>query len=134
MSRESVSVYVCPQCSLLTPEPDSLSNLLNHHWAARSSTHTQGYVYLYLRYLKLLLICFFSFSFHPHAYLCPCCVMSIALLAGTGEPPSVTLRTSMDFLSGLLLPWRFNMGESTRFLGGSGETARQVDSEYTQCT
>lgn len=57
--------------------------------------------------------------FHLHPHLCPCCVMSMALLAGTGEPPSVTLSTSMDFLSGLLLPWRFNMGESTRFLGGS---------------
>lgn len=42
--------------------------------------------------------------FHLHPHLCPCCVMSMALLAGTGEPPSVTLSTSMDFLSGLLLP------------------------------
>lgn len=52
--------------------------------------------------------------------------MSIALLAGTGEPPSVTLRTSMDFLSGLLLPWRFNMGESTRFRGGSAPHRRDT--------
>lgn len=43
--RESVSV--CPQCSLLTPEPDWLSNLLKHYWAVRSSTHTniQSYIY-----------------------------------------------------------------------------------------
>lgn len=27
----------------------------------------------------------------------------------------------MDFLSGLRLPWRLSMGESTRFLGGSAE-------------
>lgn len=51
--------------------------------------------------------------------LCPCCVMSMALLAGTGEPPSVTLNTSIDFLSGLLFPCLFSIGESTRFRGGS---------------
>lgn len=55
-------------------------------------------------------------------HLCPCCVMSMALLAGTGEPPSVTLNTSIDFLSGLLFPCLFSMGESTRFLGGSAHT------------
>ena len=107
-------------CSLLTPRARlRCQNLLKLCcWAASSSTQppTQSYVHLYWN-----IDSFFkkAFSFHLHAYLCPCCVMSMALLAGTGEPPSVTLRTSMDFLSGLLLPWRFNMGESTRFLGGS---------------
>lgn len=52
-------------------------------------------------------------------HLCPCCAISIALRAGTGEPPSVTLRTSIDFLSGLRFPCLFSIGESTRFLGGS---------------
>lgn len=52
-------------------------------------------------------------------YLCPCCAISIALRAGTGDPPSVTLRTSIDFLSGLRFPCLFSIGESTRFLGGS---------------
>lgn len=40
VSRESVSVNVCLQCSLLTLDPDSLSELLKHHRAARSSSHT----------------------------------------------------------------------------------------------
>ena len=52
-------------------------------------------------------------------HLCPCCAISIALRAGTGEPPSVTLRTSIDFLSGRRFPCLFSIGESTRFLGGS---------------
>lgn len=52
-------------------------------------------------------------------HLCPCCAISIALRAGTGEPPSVTLRTSIDFLSGRRFPCLFSIGESTRFRGGS---------------
>lgn len=55
------------------------------------------------------------------SHLCPCVAMSRARRTGTGEPPSVTLSTSMDFLSGLRLPWRLSMGESTRFLGGSAD-------------
>ena len=51
--------------------------------------------------------------------------MSMARRTGTGEPPSVTLSTSMDFLSGLRLPWRLSMGESTRFLGGSAERGQR---------
>lgn len=47
--------------------------------------------------------------------------MSMARRTGTGDPPSVTLSTSIDFLSGLRFPWRLSMGESTRFLGGSAE-------------
>lgn len=47
--------------------------------------------------------------------------MSMARRTGTGDPPSVTLSTSMDFLSGRRLPCRLSMGESTRFLGGSAE-------------
>lgn len=57
-------------------------------------------------------------------HLCPCVAMSMARRTGTGEPPSVTLSTSMDFRSGLRLPWRLSMGESTRFLGGSAERAQ----------
>lgn len=57
----------------------------------------------------------------PLSHLCPCVAMSMARRTGTGDPPSVTLRTSMDFLSGLRLPWRLSIGESTRFLGGSAE-------------
>lgn len=52
-------------------------------------------------------------------YLWPCWAISMALRAGTGEPPSVTLSTSMDFRSGRRLPCRFSIGESTRFRGGS---------------
>lgn len=55
------------------------------------------------------------------SHLWPCAAMSRARRTGTGEPPSVTLSTSMDFLSGLRLPWRLSMGESTRFLGGSAD-------------
>lgn len=55
------------------------------------------------------------------SHLWPCEAMSRARRTGTGEPPSVTLSTSMDFLSGLRLPWRLSMGESTRFLGGSAD-------------
>lgn len=51
--------------------------------------------------------------------LCPCCAMSMARLTGTGEPPSVTLSTSIDLRSGLLLLCLVKSGESTRFLGGS---------------
>lgn len=118
-ARQSVSLWVSMQPAD-TQSQTHCQNLLKLCccWAASSSTQppTQSYVLLYWN-----IDSFFkkTFSFHLHAYLCPCCVMSMALLAGTGEPPSVTLRTSMDFLSGLLLPWRFNMGESTRFLGGS---------------
>lgn len=43
----------------------------------------------------------------------------MARRAGTGEPPSVTLSTSMDLRSGRRLPCRFSIGESTRFRGGS---------------
>lgn len=53
------------------------------------------------------------------AYLWLCCAISMALRAGTGEPPSVTLKTSMDFRSGRRFPCRFSIGESTRFRGGS---------------
>lgn len=63
-------------------------------------------------------------------YLCPCCVMSMARRAGTGDPPSVTLSTSMDLRSGLLFPCRFNMGESTRFRGGSTNTHRYTHAEF----
>lgn len=104
-SRASVSVCVCrPQSSTPTPRARlavrpaqmPLGCDILHTYA---KTHTpQRYVHLHI-HLKVA-----ALSFHLHAYLCPCCVMSIALLAGTGEPPSVTLRTSMDFLSGLLLP------------------------------
>lgn len=52
-------------------------------------------------------------------YLWPCWAISMARRAGTGEPPSVTLSTSMDLRSGLRLPCRFSIGESTRFRGGS---------------
>lgn len=52
-------------------------------------------------------------------HLWPCWAISMALRAGTGEPPSVTLSTSMDLRSGRRLPWRFSIGESTRFRGGS---------------
>lgn len=45
--------------------------------------------------------------------------MSIARRTGTGDPPSVTLSTSMDLRSGLLLLCLVSRGESTRFLGGS---------------
>lgn len=119
-SRASVSVCVCrPQSSTPTPRarlavrPAQMPlgcDIL--HMYAKHTPHRDMSTSIFI--LKVV-----ALSLHLHAYLCPCCVMSIALLAGTGEPPSVTLRTSMDFLSGLLLPWRFNMGESTRFLGGS---------------
>lgn len=62
-------------------------------------------------------------------YLCPCCAMSIARRTGTGEPPSVTLRTSIDLRSGLLLPCLLSMGESTRFLGGSAEEEQTIQAE-----
>lgn len=52
-------------------------------------------------------------------HLWPCWAISMALRAGTGEPPSVTLSTSMDLRSGRRLPCRFSIGESTRFRGGS---------------
>lgn len=52
-------------------------------------------------------------------YLWLCALVSRFLRGGVGEPCSVTLRTSRLFLSGLQRPWRVNMGESTRFLGGS---------------
>lgn len=60
--------------------------------------------------------------------------MSMARRTGTGDPPSVTLSTSMDFLSGLRLPCRLSMGESTRFLGGSAERGQrsQVDDGTTR--
>lgn len=61
-------------------------------------------------------------------HLCPCCAISIALRAGTGDPPSVTLRTSMDFLSGRRFPCLFSIGESTRFLGGSVQKGNAVSS------
>lgn len=50
--------------------------------------------------------------------------MSMALRTGTGDPPSVTVRTSMDFLSGLRLAWRLSIGESTRLRGGSAEQVK----------
>lgn len=66
----------------------------------------------------------------PHSasvsHLWPWVAMSMARLTGTGDPPSVTHSTSMDFLSGRRLPWRLSMGESTRFLGGSAEVKGQV--------
>lgn len=74
-------------------------------------------------------------SDHAHAaapHLWPWVAMSMARRTGTGDPPSVTVRTSMDFLSGRRLPWRLNMGESTRFLGGSAETGRQDQQFRTQ--
>lgn len=52
-------------------------------------------------------------------HLWPCWAISMARRAGTGEPPSVTLSTSMDLRSGRRLPCRFSIGESTRFRGGS---------------
>lgn len=52
-------------------------------------------------------------------YLWLCWAISMARRAGTGEPPSVTLSTSMDLRSGRRLPCRFSIGESTRFRGGS---------------
>lgn len=63
-------------------------------------------------------------------HLCPCCAISIALRAGTGDPPSVTLRTSIDFLSGRRFPCLFSIGESTRFLGGSAWKKTAVSSIY----
>ena len=54
-----------------------------------------------------------------HTHLWPCWAISMARRAGTGEPPSVTLSTSMDLRSGRRLPCRFSIGESTRFRGGS---------------
>lgn len=74
-------------------------------------------------------------SDHAHAaapHLWPWVAMSMARRTGTGDPPSVTVRTSMDFLSGRRLPWRLSMGESTRFLGGSAETGREGQQFRTQ--
>lgn len=85
-SRQSVSLAFCTD-PLAVPPSASVAGLRQPAEHAPSA-----------RYLK-----YFS-GFHLHPHLCPCCVMSMALLAGTGEPPSVTLSTSMDFLSGLLLP------------------------------
>lgn len=118
-SEHSVSLFqglLAVQPARLPPGCDIL------HTSAKNTLHQRPALWLFKQ----------SIPFHLCAYLCPCCVMSIALLAGTGEPPSVTLRTSIDFLSGLLLPWRFNMGESTRFLGGSAQQARRI--EYYEWT
>lgn len=54
----------------------------------------------------------------------------MARRAGTGDPPSVTLNTSMDLRSGLLFPCRFNIGESTRFRGGSTSAHRYTHAEF----
>ena len=62
------------------------------------------------------------------SHLWPWVAMSMALRTGTGDPPSMTHSTSMDFLSGLRLPCRLSIGESTRFLGGSAEQ-RQVEGQ-----
>lgn len=52
-------------------------------------------------------------------YLWLCAAVSMALRGGVGDPCSVTLSTSKLFLSGRQRPCRVNIGESTRFLGGS---------------
>lgn len=54
-------------------------------------------------------------------YLWLWAAVSRALRGGVGDPCSVTLSTSRLFLSGRQRPWRVNIGESTRFRGGSAE-------------
>lgn len=70
-SRVSISVYVCPQSSLLTPDPDSLSDLLKHYWVRDPPhTHTQLCLSPFVHCIDFSDIFFTSTRTSVHAVSC----------------------------------------------------------------
>lgn len=131
VSRESVSVYVCPQCSLLTPESDRLSNVQLHYWAVRSSTHTELHLYLFEHCIDFSKLLFFPPSMHTfvHAVSCllPSWPVQVILHLWHWGPPWTS---SLVFFCRDGSTWESPLAS----LEDLSQSTWQINSEWTQCT